>query len=144
MMLGRRRLPASLERPFEAFLSVLEEVEPAKAALSSVMPTTRLPGRSLPDALMEFEERLDLARAHMPGWRAAEVQEEWTACDAGVAEALGRARRLREEAPDLGGFEGLIWAVGELLAPLEPFERAAERFRGLGARRAAARSSRAR
>ena len=44
-----------------------------------------------------------------------------------------RASRFREEAPELGGFEGLIWAVEELLGPLEPFAEAAERFRELGA-----------
>jgi hypothetical protein len=33
--------------------------------------------------------------------------------------------------PELGGFEGLIWAVDQLLAPLEAFEAAAERFRTL-------------
>ena len=134
MIRRRKRLPGALEPAYAAFVQVLGDVEPAKAALSSVMPTTRLPGRPLPDAVIEFEERLGRARDAMPGWRADEVEREWTACDAGVTEALARARRLREEAPDLGGFEGLIWAVGELLAPLEPFEAAERRFRELGAR----------
>ena len=134
MILRRRRLPEPLEPVYAAFVEVLEEVEPAKAALSSVMPTTRLPGRPLTDAVLEFEERLGRARDGMPAWRAADVEPQWAACDAGVTEALDRARRLREEAPDLGGFEGLIWAVGELLAPLEPFEAAERRFRELGAR----------
>lgn len=130
----RRRLPPELEAPSRVFLAVLDEVEPAKAALTEVMPTTRMPGRSLPDALLEFEERLTRAHDEMPGWRSAPLEDEWTACDAGLAEALDRARRLREEAPDLGGFEGLIWAVEWLLGPLEPFADAAARFRALGAR----------
>ena len=45
-----------------------------------------------------------------------------------------RARRFREDAPELGGFEGLIWAVEELMAPLDAFVTAAERFREVGAR----------
>ena len=134
MILRRKRLPEELAPAYATFLVVLDEVEPAKAALSSVMPTTRMPGRPLTDAVLEFEERLGRASIRMPGWRAAELENEWSACEAGVSEALARARRLREEAPDLGGFEGLIWAVGELLGPLEPFEAADRRFRELGAR----------
>jgi hypothetical protein len=127
----RKRLPEELEGPFEAFGAVLAEVEPAKAALTEVMPTTRMPGVSLPDALIEFEARLSAADALMPSWRRPEVEEEWVACDAGLRSASERARRFREDPPDLGGFEGLIWAVEELLDPLEPFRAAAERFRRL-------------
>ena len=127
----RKRLPEALHGPHEAFERVLGDVEPAKAALTEVMPTTRLPGRPLPDALAEFDERLGLAHEAMPAWRLAETEEVWLACDAGIEESLARSARLREDAPDLGGFEGLIWAVETLLAPLDPFEAAAERFRAL-------------
>jgi hypothetical protein len=127
----RKRLPLDLEEPFEAFERVLAEIEPAKQALTEVMPTTRMPGRPLPDALSEFTDRLDRARLAMPAWRRPETERAWSACAAGIDEALGRARRLREDAPDLGGFEGLIWAVESLLDPLEPFREAAERFRSL-------------
>jgi hypothetical protein len=125
----RRELPGDLQAASGAFTAVLDEVEPAKAALAEVMPTTRLPGRSLPDALSEFESRLVRAKAGMPSWHAGAVDDVWHACDAGIDEAMARAERLRAGAPDLGGFEGLLWAVGELLAPLEPFEDADRRFR---------------
>ena len=134
MRLRRERLPPELEVTFAAFRRVLDQIEPAKAALTEVMPTTRLPGRSLPDALLEFEEGVARARALMPTWRVDAVERTWSACDEGIDEALRRARRLREEAPELGGFEGLIWAVEELLGPLEVFASAAARFRELGAR----------
>lgn len=134
MMLRRERLPPELEAPFAAFRRVLDQIEPAKAALTEVMPTTRMPGRSLPDALLGFEERVGRARTLMPSWRAGAVESAWVACDQGIDETLRRARRLREEAPELGGFEGLIWAVEELLGPLEVFASAAARFRELGAR----------
>ena len=55
---------------------------------------------------------------------------EWLACEAGMAESLERARRLREDPPDLGGFEGLI-GPSTRSSPLEAFEAAAERFRTL-------------
>jgi len=127
----RKRLPDELLAPHASFELVLNEIEPAKEALTEVMPTTRLPGLSLPDALAEFENRLERAREAMPGWRLDETESVWTVCDEGIAEALTRARRLREDAPDLGGFEGLIWAVESLLDPLEPFRAAAEHFRSL-------------
>jgi hypothetical protein len=133
-MLRRRQLPAHLRPAFSAFRRVLDLVEPAKEALTEVMPTTRMPGRSLPDALAEFEDGIGAALELMPSWRAPDVEAEWSACERGIVEVIERARRLREEAPELGGFEGLIWAVEQLLGPLEVFGAAAQRFRRLGAR----------
>jgi len=130
-MFKRKRLPPDLAPAHAAFSAVLDEVEAAKAALVGVMPTTRLPGTPLPDALLEFEERTAQAVELMAGWRAPELLGEWEACDSGLTEARERARRFREEGPELGGFEGLIWAVEELMAPFEPFEAAALRFRAL-------------
>jgi hypothetical protein len=131
VILRRRRLPPELADAFAAFGDVLAEVEPAKAALTEVMPTTRLPGRPLPDALAAFEDHLARAEDGMAAWRRPEVDAEWRACGEGVAAARERAERFRREAPDLGGFEGLIWAVEELLSPLEAFEAAERRFRDL-------------
>lgn len=131
MMFRRRRLPPELEPIREAFEAVLAEVEPAKAALADCMPTTRLPGRPLPDALAEYEDHLERARDLMPPWRHPELEAAWLACDAGLHDALALAGRFRVEAPELGGFEGLLGAVESLMDPLDPFEAAAERFRAL-------------
>lgn len=128
MILRKRRLPESLRAAHDVFEAVLGEVEPAKEALTGVMPSTRVPGRPLPDALMEFEGHLTRARGLMPGWRLPETEDEWSSCDAGLTEAAARARRFREEAPDLGGFEGLLWAVEHLMEPLDAFAAAAARF----------------
>lgn len=130
-MFRRKRLPAELVPVFATFSAALAEVETGKTALAGVMPTTRLPGTPLPDALLEFEDRTARAAGLMAGWRVPALEEQWSACDQGLAQARDRARRFREEGPDLGGFEGLIWAVEELLTPLEPFEAAALRFRAL-------------
>jgi len=133
-MFRRRRLPAQMVASFAAFRAVLDELEPAKAALADVMPTTRMPGRPLAEALREFEAGVERARPLMPAWRVTEIEPQWAACEEGLAEAARRARRFREEAPDVGGFEGLIWAVEQLLAPLDAFAAAEDRFRALGAR----------
>ena len=130
----RKRLPADLAGPFQAFLRVLALVEPAKAALTDVVPTTRLPGTPLPDAVQVFEDGLLSATGAMPAWRTPQTQEVWDACMSGLELSLERARKLREDAPELGGFEGLRWAVDQLLAPLEAFHAADEAFRSLRTR----------
>ena len=111
-------------------------LEPAKEGLAATLPTNRLPGRLLADALHDYEEALERARALMPAWRHSEVDDVWSRCMEGIEVALERARRLRSEAPELGGFEGLLGTVQDLLDPLDPLEDAAARFRDLRVRRA--------
>ena len=130
-MLRRRRLPPELEAPLAGLRAVVAEVEAAKAAMTATVPTTRLPGTPLPDALLLLDEHLARAKELMPAWRHPEVEREWRACGEALDHSLRHAATLREEAPDLGGFEGLIWAVDRVLAPLDAFEAAAERFRSL-------------
>jgi DNA-binding transcriptional LysR family regulator len=127
----RKRLTADRQAALDHLRTVVGEIEAAKDAMTSTVPTTRLPGTPLPDALLELEEHLGRAKQRMPAWGHPDVEAEWRACDEGIDESLRRATKLREEAPDLGGFEGLIWAVDQVLAPLEAFEAAAERFRTL-------------
>ncbi len=115
----------------EGFQAVLRELEPAKAALTDVVPGSRIPGRPLHHALEEFEHRLERARSLMPGWRCDELAVEWEACEAGLATASSSARRIGSEAHRIEGFEGLLGAVSSLLDPLEPFADAEESFRAL-------------
>jgi hypothetical protein len=127
-MLRRRRLPPDLQPAFDAFAGVMDCVERGSAALTQSVPSTRFGGRPLADTLLEFEEALDEAAAGMPAWRRPEVEEAWTRADASLRTARERAERMRTEAPDLGGFEGLVALIGDLLAPLEVFAAAAEAF----------------
>src|ERR671911_1265774 len=99
--------------------------------MTGTVPSTRSAGTPLAEGILELEQRLTAAQDLMPTWRHADLEELWLACDRGIRESLDRARRLREDPPELGGFEGLIWAVDRLLEPLEAFEAAAERFRTL-------------
>jgi hypothetical protein len=130
-MLRRRKLPAELDDSVRALRLVVNQIEAAKDVMTASVPSTRLPGTPLAEAIAEFEDHLGRAQDLMPAWRRPEVEVEWLACEAGIEESLERARRLREDPPDLGGFEGLIWTVDQLLEPLEAFEAAAERFRSL-------------
>jgi hypothetical protein len=129
-VLRRRCLPPELAEAHRAFLVVLSFVEAAKDAIVSTIPSARAPGRSLPVGLVEFEASLRRAEAHMSGWRHEEVRDAWAPSASGLQEALNAGERLRLEAPDLG-FEELLARVEDLIAPLEVFEHAVERFRAL-------------
>ncbi|HXF35893.1 MAG TPA: hypothetical protein VNO17_01760 [Actinomycetota bacterium] len=132
-MLRRRRPPADLRAPLEAFGMVVGHVERAADALTATIPTTRLPGRPLADALLVFEEELRAALDAMPGWRHPALEEAWAGCHDALEEALTSAERLRLEGGHPPGFEELVGAVSDLLAPLDAFQGAAERFRRLRA-----------
>lgn len=120
--------------PSRAFEALVPRLERAKAALTESVPGTRLPGRPFAETLHEFEEELRAVGEGMDAWRAPEVDEQWRAARRGLEEALALAERLRVEAPEPGGFEGLIGLIADLIAPLEAFEAAAERFRDLRSR----------
>lgn len=131
MIFRRRELPPELRPVEEAFGRVLDEIEPAKVAITDVLPGTRMPGRPLHDALAAYERGLRAASEAMPAWRHALVEEQWIACEAGITVALDLTRRAREEALDVVGFEGMLGLVEELLDPLDPFVEAETRFRAL-------------
>ena len=125
---ARRRLPPDLQPAFEAFVVVVAHVERAQVALTEAMPSTRSAGLPLAEALARFEEELDAAATAMASWRRPDVDVAWRAADTGLREAMSRAARLRTQAPDPGGFEGLIGLIGDLLAPLEAFSGARDAF----------------
>lgn len=131
MSLRRKRLPPHLRAPSRAFDDLVPGLERAKAALTDSVPGTRLPGRPLAEALSEFEDGLREVREGMDRWRSPEVEREWEACSLGLDEALVLADRVRTGGAQPPGFEGLIGLIGDLLGPLEAFERAAVRFREL-------------
>jgi hypothetical protein len=127
----KRGLPAELGVALEGLRRVVVEVEAAKDAMTGTVPSTRSAGTSLAEGIFELERRLAAAQVLMPAWRHPDLETEWSECDEGIRESLDRARQLREDPPELGGFEGLVWAVDRLLEPLEAFEAAADRFRTL-------------
>ena len=130
-MFRRKRLSPELDAALGDLRVVVEQVEAAKQAMTRTVPATRSAGTPLAEGILELEQWLAAAQGLMPAWRHPDLETEWLACDAGIRDSLERARRLREDPPELGGFEGLIWAVDQLLAPLEVFEAAVDRFRTL-------------
>jgi len=127
-MLRRKRLPPGLVPAFDAFHRVLDEIEPAKAGLTDVVPGTRLPGRPLDDALGAFVGRTDRATALMPAWRRPELESVWSACAEGLASARADAIAVLGEGREPTGFGELLGIVEGLLDRLEPFAEAESRF----------------
>jgi len=130
-VLRRRRLPEHLREAYLAFEALVPPLERAKAALTESVPGTRLPGRPLAESLLEFEDGLRVVAAGMNGWRAHQVEDVWLLTSSGLDDARRLAERIRVEAPEPDGFEGLIGLIGDLLAPLEAFALAEDRFREL-------------
>jgi hypothetical protein len=126
----RRRLPPELVSAAGRFDEVLRAVESAKQVAVDSLPRARAPGTPLGEALLEFEQWLLEADRGMPGWRRPELDTEWDRCRSGLEQALAEGLRLRLEAPEMG-FDRLAFTIQDLIAPLEPFEVAAERFRSL-------------
>jgi hypothetical protein len=124
-----RRVPDRMRPALDAFRAVVTDVERAQLALTDAIPTTRLPGRPLAEALASFDDALADAETSMPAWRLAELDDEWRSCSEGIADARreGARLRLRPQAP--GGFEELVGVVADVLAPLDAFHLAADRFR---------------
>lgn len=131
MSIFRRRLPSELADAYARFGEVAAVVERAKAAVLASVPTTRMAGRPLAETLLEFESELATAASLMDGWRAAEIAEVWEGARVGLADARALAERLRLEAATPVGFEQLVGTIGDLLAPLDAFIAADERFRSL-------------
>jgi hypothetical protein len=127
-MLRRKRLPPELAPALGAFHIVVAELEPAKALLTEAVPTTRAPGRPLPDALHAYEAGLARAQAGMAAWRTPELEARWMACQTGLEAALERTRRARDDPIEPAGFEALLWLIEELLDPLDPFADAERAF----------------
>jgi hypothetical protein len=129
----RRRTQVSPEAraAFQAFRRTLDTVEEAKGRLAAAAPGGRRAGVPLAEALAGFEEALAEAAASMGGWRTSALEDVWLSCSEGLGEAARRAEGLRlGDAPE--GYERLYGVLGDLMAPLEAFAAAAERFRALG------------
>jgi hypothetical protein len=108
---------------WRAFETVAERIEAGKAALVGAVPTARVEGRPVAEALLEFEGELRAARERMDAWRRSENRRLWAACRDGLDDALRLAEGARLRAPSID-FESLVDLIGRLLEPLDPFAEA--------------------
>jgi hypothetical protein len=104
-------------------------VDRAKDALLATVPSPRgVPGPPLAEALVAFEGHLREAITSMDAWRIPDAEGDWAGCLSALDRSLAEAERLRLEAPALD-YEGLVAVLGDLMDPLEAFDRAAARMR---------------
>lgn len=129
-LFARKRLPAPLAAANGRFAAVLRHVERAKEEVMAAVPVARVLPRTLAEALLGFDTELLEAQERMGAWRVDELAREWDSCADGISESLRLSEALRIEAPEMG-FESLVGMIGDLIVPLEAFERAAERFEEL-------------
>jgi hypothetical protein len=127
----RGREPPDAVIVWRAFEAVAERVEAGKAALVAAVPTARVEGRPVAEALLEFEGELRAAQERMDAWLRSEHRRLWAACRDGLDEALRMAEGARLQAQSLD-FESLVDLIGRLMEPLDPF---AEAERSLKVRR---------
>lgn len=125
---------------WRAFEAAAGRVEAGKAALVAAVPTARVEGRPLAEAVLEFERELRSARTLMEAWRRSDHEALWIACRDGLEDGLRRAERARLEAPSLD-FEALVDLIGEMMEPLDPFAEAERRLK-VPARRGRSRRAR--
>jgi len=126
----RKHLPDELDSIHRRFMEAVSEIEEAKRALVESVPTARAPGRPLADALNAYEDGLARAAAAMPAWRAQAVEAAWSSCREALVRAMEMADAFRLGGQDLP-FDELMFTLQDLMAPLDEFREAADRFRAL-------------
>jgi hypothetical protein len=126
-----RHIPSDLARAHEAFIRNARMVEEAKRALVAAAPSGRRAGSPLAEAVAAFDSGLAEAQESIASWRHQALEAEWAACLAALRTSAGMAEAVRlGEAPQ--GYERLYGVLGDVIEPLDAYERAAERFRELG------------
>jgi hypothetical protein len=120
-MFRRRAVDLSIDR-------TIDVVERAKVDLIAAVPSPRgVVDRSLAEAVLAFEDGLRRAATEMERW-PEDSDHVRRICRAAIEESLGRAERLRLEAPALD-LEGLLTVLGDLIAPLDTFAEAERSLR---------------
>jgi hypothetical protein len=130
-MFGRKTMPERLRPAYEVFLAQAERVEAARSALLRCLPVGRVDPAPIPVGLDLVGDELREVAADLGAWRVPEVERDWQA----VAEAVAEAQAAIPEAHRVAGttreLEELLEAIGEVVAPLDAWGTAEQRWRAL-------------
>ena len=121
--------------PWAIFVSQAERVERARRALLSCLPVGRVDPAPVPVGLDLLRDELLAVRDDLPRWRVAALEQQWQACDAAIAEALGHIDPTRETAEQTDELEVLLEAVTDVVEPLDVWQDAEHAWRALRTRR---------
>ena len=126
-MIRRKVMPPDLAPRWETFQSQAHRVQAARRVVLACLPVGRVDPAPVPVGLDVLHDELVEVRAELHRWRAPEVEGQWQACDAAIAEALDAIPVAKKVADSTVELEELLGAVSDVVEPLGDAFQAAER-----------------
>lgn len=117
------------------FAAQAQRVEDARQALLGCLPVGRVDPAPVPVGLDLLRDEVLAVDLELDQWRAPEVEPQWQACRAALAEALEHIEPTRTTALDTDELEVLLDAVTDVIEPLDVWQDAERRWRSLRVRR---------
>lgn len=117
-------MPAALAPAWAAFSTQAERVEQARQALLRCLPVGRVEPAPIGLGLDLLRDELVAVQAELDAWRVPEIEEDWQACRAAVAEALEHIEPARAISLSTGELEILLGAVADVVEPLDAWATA--------------------
>ncbi|CAN5741501.1 hypothetical protein BH23ACT10_BH23ACT10_30430 [soil metagenome] len=133
-MFRRRQMPEDLAAPWAAFDAQAQRVEDARQALLGCLPVGRVDPAPIPVGLDLLRDELRAIDAGIADWRVPQVESQWQACRAALADALGHIEPTRATAARTDELEVLLDAVTDVVEPLDVWQDAERHWRSLRAR----------
>lgn len=134
MMFRRKRMPADLIEPWEAFQAQAERVEQGRRALLGCLPMGRVEPAPVTVGLDLLRDELRAVSAELGEWKVDQVADEWEACAAANDRALDAIERAREIVAATDEMDHVIAAVGKIVGTLDTWHDAERRWLSLRTR----------
>lgn len=131
----RKQMPSHLAARWEVFAAQAQRVEDARQALLGCLPVGRVDPAPVPVGLDLLRDEVLAIDRELDEWRAAEVESQWRACRAALAEALEHIEATRATALNTDELEVLLDAVTDVIEPLDVWQDAERCWRALRVRR---------
>lgn len=130
----RKQMPEELAASWAAFGEQARRVEDARRALLGCLPVGRVDPAPIPVGLDLLRDELQAVASHVERWRVPEVEDQWQACRAALAESLAHIEPTRATAARTDELEVLLDAVAGVVEPLDVWQDAERRWRSLRVR----------
>jgi hypothetical protein len=130
----RRHMPDALVASWAAFGEQAQRLEDARQALLGCLPVGRVDPAPIPVGLDLLRDELQAVATRVEDWRVPEVESQWQACRAALAESLAHIEPTRLTAARTDELEVLLDAVTDVVEPLDVWQDAERRWRSLRTR----------
>lgn len=134
-MFRRKQMPDELIVPWSAFGEQAQRIEDARRALLGCLPVGRVDPAPIPVGLELLRDELRAVSGLLDQWRVPQVEQQWQACRASLAESLAHIDPTRATAERTDELEILLDAVTDVVEPLDVWQDAERRWRSLRTRR---------